>query len=44
MTSDHWLKILFLEGDIVIKSNFFERTIIAIALEFVDICKAKTNF
>ena len=28
MTSDRWLKILFLEGDIVIKSNFLKELLL----------------
>ena len=28
MTSDLWLKILFLEGDIVIKSNFLKELLL----------------
>ena len=28
MTSDPWLKILFVEGDIVIKSNFLKELLL----------------
>ena len=44
MTGDRWFKILFLEGDIVIKSNFLKELLLQFFFQFVGICKPKTNF